>query len=200
MFCGNCGTNINDKDAFCPKCGAMITQSNIGDLNNSNMKKTIKKAPIIIAIIAVLLVTVVCLFLFVFNRKLEPEEIIYKYIKAFESNDEKTMKSLCYPEFWGVNKLCNEKVRERLDELEEEGYQISTFELGGNGKEDFLAGGVSYRLKYCYKVDPDIVEDYIAYGCYYNLSRDGEIDKYWYRFGFELIKVKGKWYIFTVNP
>ena len=86
MFCGNCGTNINDKDAFCPKCGAMITQSNIGDLNNSNIKKTIKKAPIIIAIIAVLLVIVVCLFLFVFNRKLEPEEIIYKYIKIILTN------------------------------------------------------------------------------------------------------------------
>lgn len=31
MFCGNCGTKIDDKAKFCPECGAEIDKTTVGN-------------------------------------------------------------------------------------------------------------------------------------------------------------------------
>ena len=40
MFCGKCGTKINDGDVFCTNCGARVVVNNVAGNNNSSNEKS----------------------------------------------------------------------------------------------------------------------------------------------------------------
>ena len=39
MFCGNCGTKIEDGYKFCPKCGAKISVAKTASVENESSKR-----------------------------------------------------------------------------------------------------------------------------------------------------------------
>jgi ABC-type antimicrobial peptide transport system permease subunit len=87
MVCNKCGTDMPERQTFCPKCGAAQAQSNIVEMSsatsqaNGSANKPKKKQLLIIGIIAIsvalVVVVTVCVYQYVnsFAYKLKQSEI-----------------------------------------------------------------------------------------------------------------------------
>ncbi|MEE0059693.1 MAG: zinc ribbon domain-containing protein, partial [Acutalibacteraceae bacterium] len=46
MFCGNCGTNIEDNAVFCPNCGAAQANSSNNEVQNNTQQNNFENNPV----------------------------------------------------------------------------------------------------------------------------------------------------------
>lgn len=141
MFCGNCGTQIADGASFCPNCGAPAesqpqeqSQPQVAPVPAKAGKVSNKTIGILAAVVAAILVIVLCTSLFGGGS---PEKVACQYMEAGLTMDYDTLKknsAIDVDKFLedAIEALADEsdmsvkEVYEELEEmLEEEGIEIS---------------------------------------------------------------------------
>lgn len=94
MYCGKCGSEINNGVTFCPNCGEQLIKEYI--IKNSEGKKPVKqisgkKLKIIIPIVVIAIIAVVAIVLIQNNSGYE--KVVEDFYKAVETQDITLMKS-----------------------------------------------------------------------------------------------------------
>lgn len=94
MYCGKCGSEVNNGVLFCPNCGEQLTNEYV--IKNSEIKKPVKKISgkifkIIIPIVVLIIFAVTATVLIKNNNSYK--KVIENFYKAVETQDIKLMKS-----------------------------------------------------------------------------------------------------------
>lgn len=114
MYCGKCGSEVNNGVLFCPNCGEQLTQEYV--INNSAAVKPAKKGvgkflKIIIPAIVIIALAITAIVLVKNNSY---KKVAEKFYKAVETQDINLMKSII-SQYWIDYQIADYDTDEYLD-------------------------------------------------------------------------------------
>lgn len=153
MFCGNCGSQYNDGDPFCPMCGTPSGQ--VGGPANAPVagaveKKSNKALPIILGVVGAVVVVAIVAVLLTTVVGGGYKKAVKNYYTAFSKGDVKALTEATMPSDV-AEEMIDDLYDMDLDEYYE--YQQDIYDALWNGLEDEGKIKFSYEIKKAENVD-----------------------------------------------
>lgn len=205
MFCGKCGTQMEDNALFCPNCGEKTTNDGLQNQSKINSKKFTLPFGLV-AIVALIVVIIVSLIGGGGYKK-----TLDNYYKAHEKNDADLMYNKVIAQYWidytneGWSNSAYESIQDGIED------RIEEWDCGDDIKITYKIQNERRATKEQLKDLEDNIYDWYAYYVYdrdefsitdaYLLDIDFTVkgnegtESFHYPDGLLIIKEKGKWRI-----
>ena len=206
MYCGKCGTQIEDNALFCPNCGEKTLNSNTStqQTTKTNIKRIALPTGIIAGVILVVVLAVSLLGGGGYKRTLD------NYYKSHENNDADLMYDSVVAQYWidYYNEGWGSAFDRIQDDIEE---RIDDWDCGENIKitykienerqatkeqlEDLEDNIYDWYAYYVYDRDEFSITDAYVLDIDFTVKGDEGTESFHYPDGLLIIKENGKWRI-----
>lgn len=209
MFCGKCGTKLNNNDVFCPECGSQILENTSAFTQNNNKKNTTKRIsiPVLIGVALVVLI--------ILNVSLTGgggyKKTLDNYYKAHENNDADLMYSSVIAQYWidytneGWGNSAYESIKDSIEGNIKEwncGDDIKiTYKIKNEKRatkeqlKDLEDNIYDWYAYYVYERDDFYISDAYVLDIDFTVVGDKGTESFHYPDGLLVIKKNGKWRI-----
>lgn len=207
MYCGKCGTQIEDNALFCLNCGERTVNTDAN--KNKQSKVTTKKSALTLAVVAGV-VFIVVLFVSL-NSGGGYKKTLDNYYKAHENNDADLMYNSVVAQYWidytnegwsgSAYETINDSIVERIYEWDCGDDIKITYEIENErrankeeleGLEDNIYDWYAY---YVYDRDEFSITDAYVLDIDFIVKGNEGIESFHYPDGLLIIKENGKWRI-----